>query len=156
MQPEVEVKKTTKGVIKTSKPANGTEERKVIFTHRIERKVKVDLTEKDRQLFKNLVIHCEILHDGKPIDEYFKNKVVEFGGRLVDRLYKNVTHLIWSNGKPKTLVKALELGIKVVTPLWLEQCISELELANEAEFAPSNLRDIQNKQNAKQMKTLAE
>jgi hypothetical protein len=132
----------------------GQEEHKEIFEHRKERKVKVDLTDKDKQLFKNLVFYFEILHEGKPIGEYFKNKVLEFGGRLVEKLSKNVTHVVWGDGKPKTLIKAQDMGIKIITPLWLEHCISELELTDEAKFSPAHMRDMQHKQNAKAMKTL--
>ena len=93
---EVDLKKATKGVIKQSKPAG--EEQKVIFTHRIERRVKIDPTEKDRTLFKNLTFFFEILHDGKSIDGYFKTKTLELGGRVIERLTKNATHLVWSQG----------------------------------------------------------
>lgn len=139
MQPtEAEPKK---GLIKP-KPTEPVEEQKVIFSHRIERKVKVDLTEKDRQLFKSLVFRFEVMHDGKSIDEHWRNKVVEFGGRVSDVLGKHVTHLVWSNGKPKTITKAIEYGAKVVTPLWLEHCITELELADEAKFAPTKMQQV--------------
>lgn len=104
----------------------------MIFNHRIERKVKIDPTDKDKTLFKNLVFYFEILHDGKSIDGYFKNKALELGGRVIERLGKTVTHVVWSQGKTKTLIKAQELGIKIVSPLWFEKSIQELELADEA------------------------
>ena len=68
----------------------------MIFNHRIERRVKIDPTDKDKNLFKNLVFCFEILHDGKSIDGYFKSKALELGGRVIERLTKTVTHLVWS------------------------------------------------------------
>lgn len=85
--------------------------------------MKIDPTEKDKTLFKNLIFYFEILHDGKSIDGYFKNKALELGGRVIERMGKTVTHLVWSQGNTKTLIKAQELGIKIVSPLWFEKCI---------------------------------
>jgi hypothetical protein len=114
----------------------------VIFNHRIERRVKIDPTDKDKFLFKNLVFYFEILHDGKTIDGYFKNRALEFGGRVLNKLVKTVTHLVWSGGTQKTLIKAQELDIKIVSPLWFEKCIQDLELADEASYGPPNLKEL--------------
>jgi NAD-dependent DNA ligase len=76
------------------------------------------------------VFFFEIMHQGKAIDGYFRQQTVQMGGKVADKLSKSVTHLIWSDGKIKTLSKAQELQLKIVTPLWFEACVNDCELAD--------------------------
>lgn len=108
--------------------------------------------EKDKTLFKNMVFYIEIYHEGKPHDEYFKNKVLEHGGKLSLNFSKNVTHLVWSQGRSKLILKGVELNIKIVSPLWLEECLKEMTIADESKFIPAYLDEKQAKANQKNMK----
>ena len=54
---------------------------------------------------KGMVFYLEIYLNGKPSDEHFKNNILELGGRITPRLGNHVTHMIWSDGKPQTLLR---------------------------------------------------
>lgn len=46
------------------------------------------------------------------------------GGKVSRRLGKHVTHLVWSQGRPKTLKKAQEYeGIKIISTLWFQETL---------------------------------
>ena len=70
-------------------------------------------------LFAGKVFYLEIFFDGKVAHEYFEKLIREHGGKLSRRLGKHVTHLVWSEGRKKTLRKALEFdSIYVISTLW--------------------------------------
>ena len=109
--------------MKQSKPrVDEAEKPPVVFASRIEPKVTMKASDKDKVMFKSFTFFFDIQYEGKPHDEYFKNKALEYGGKVSGRLAKNVTHVVWSQGKNKTLIKATELELRIVTPLWLEEC----------------------------------
>jgi hypothetical protein len=54
-------------------------------------------------------------------------------------LSKSVTHLIWANGKLLTLLKAHEMKVQIVSPLWLKACAKANEVLDEELYRPSNL-----------------
>jgi hypothetical protein len=56
---------------------------------------------------------------------------------LTKSLAKKTTHLIWKDGRKKSLLKAFEQGIKIVTPLWLQTSLNEQRMMKESEFAPN-------------------
>ena len=60
---------------------------------------------KDENLFKGMFFYLEVFLNGKQSDEYFKNNILELGGRITARLGGHVTHMVWSEGKPRTLLK---------------------------------------------------
>ena len=108
--------------MKQSKPrVDEAEKPPVVFASRIEPKVTMKASDKDKVMFKSFTFFFDIQYEGKPHDEYFKNKALEYGGKVSGRLAKNVTHVVWSQGKNKTLIKATELEWRIVTPLWLEE-----------------------------------
>lgn len=94
------------------------------------------------------------MHEGKPLDTSFNQQALAYGGKVSEKLTNNVTHLIWSDGRIKTVNKAQEMNIKIVSPLWFERCLNELELADESKFLPTVIRDKQDKFNIKSMKSL--
>ena len=54
-----------------------------------------------------------------------------------------MTHLVWSQGRPKTLVKAREYeGIKIVSTLWLQVAFNEMKVADENTFKPIGMEQI--------------
>jgi hypothetical protein len=65
-----------------------------------------------------------------------------------------VTHVVWSEGKNKTLIKATELDLSIVTPLWMEECFQEGALVDEAKFLPPKMDEIVLKANNPIMKTI--
>lgn len=65
------------------------------------------------------------------------------GGKVSRRLGKHVTHLVWSQGRPKTLKKAQEYeGIKIISTLWFQETLREMKLADESHHKPSALEEI--------------
>ena len=63
------------------------------------------------------------------------------GGRVLKALGKSATHFIWSNGKLRSLLKANELGLQIVSPLWLKACTDQGKAVPEDEYRPSNLQE---------------
>ena len=99
---------------------------------------------KDPNLMKGLVFYLEIYCNGKQTDEYFKNNIMELGGRITPRLGSHVTHMIWSDGKPKTLLRVSQqyTHINIVSTLWFTKCFEEMRLADEANFLPPRYNQI--------------
>ena len=76
------------------------------------------------ELFKGLVFFLEIYTNGQLADSFFSNTVVDHGGKISRRMGKHITHLVWSEGRHKTLKKALELGnISVISTLWFQESL---------------------------------
>lgn len=63
------------------------------------------------------------------------------GGKVLKHMGKSATHFIWSNGKLKSLLKAQELGLQIVSPLWLKACTDQGKAVPEDDFRPSNLKE---------------
>ena len=91
-------------------------------------------------LFKGKVFYLEIFSDGNSMDSAFKSKIEELGGKVVKRLGPNVTHLVWSHGTDKMLMKAIQHeNIKIVSTLWLTACEREMMIVEEEKHKPANL-----------------
>ena len=91
-------------------------------------------------LFKNLKFYLEIQLKGEPHEEPFVILVNKGGGKVFKSLTKNITHLVWSEGNFKTLLKASELeSVQIVSPLWVEACIKHEKIVAEDEFRPPGL-----------------
>ena len=91
------------------------------------------------ELLKSLTFYLEIRLDGQPQEEAFQETIEQLGGRVLKRLQNTVSHVIWVNGRLQTLAKAKEMGMKIVSPLWLEACITKNRLVPEDQFRPSNM-----------------
>jgi hypothetical protein len=61
--------------------------------------------------FKNLVFYLDIILEGESQESAFTSLIIEAGGRIIKNLGASATHLIWSNGKIKSISKASELKI---------------------------------------------
>lgn len=73
----------------------------------------------DHSLFKGLVFYLEIFQDGKSASDFFQQMISDFGGKVSRRLGGNVTHLVWANGRQKTLQKMGQYpNMKIVSVLW--------------------------------------
>ena len=77
-------------------------------------------------MLKGLVFFLDINHDGNSMNATFTTKIEELGGKISKRLDKQVTHLVWGQGKIDTLGKALQFeNIKIISTLWLKDCENE-------------------------------
>lgn len=63
------------------------------------------------------------------------------GGRVLKALGKSATHFIWANGKLRNLLKASDLGLQIVSPLWLKACTEQGKAVEEEEFRPSDFAE---------------
>jgi NAD-dependent DNA ligase len=72
-----------------------------------------------KQIFAGMVFFVEIFQDGASMFDLFLDQIQKMGGKLTKTIGKKTTHLIWKDGRLKSLLKAHDLGIKIVTPLWL-------------------------------------
>lgn len=73
--------------------------------------------------------------------DLFSELILKHGGKISKTLCKRTTHLVWSNGMHKTLLKATELGIKIVTPLWLKICQEGAILVDDNDYQPRGLEE---------------
>ena len=79
------------------------------------------------ELFKGLTFFLEIFHNGQSQHSFFEKAIIDHGGKVSRRLGKHVTHLVWSDGRTKTLNKALELeDISIISTLWFQETLEEL------------------------------
>ena len=51
------------------------------------------------------------------------------GGKVLKNLGKSATHLVWANGKLKTLLKASELNLQIVSPLGSKHAPNKIKLS---------------------------
>lgn len=63
------------------------------------------------------------------------------GGKVLKNMGKSATHLVWANGKLKTLLKASELNLQIVSPLWIKACTEQDKLVSENGYRPSKLEE---------------
>ncbi|XP_065843207.1 microcephalin-like isoform X2 [Oscarella lobularis] len=61
-------------------------------------------------------------------------QVEKLGGKAVNRIRKDVTHLIFQDGKPHVLEKAEMKKIHIVSVMWLENCRLSGERVSEAKY----------------------
>lgn len=91
-------------------------------------------------LLKGLIFYLEVFTNGEAADNFFKKAIAEHGGKISRRLGKHVTHLVWSDGRTKTLTRALDYEqIKIVSTLWFKDTLENQKLANEEQYRPSAL-----------------
>ena len=111
--------------------------------------------ELNKDLFKGMTFCVDIQLDGESKDEMFKNTITELGGKLSKVMNKYVTHLLWSSGRLRTLSRAVELDdVKIVTPLWLKDCVEAMKLFDEVGYQPSNLEENIRAANDEQIKEI--
>ena len=91
--------------------------------------------EDNPKLFKGLFFYLDIFTNGERADSFFTKSVLDHGGKISGRLGKHITHLVWSEGRVKTLKKALEFeDIKIISTLWFQESLNEQKLSDEADF----------------------
>jgi len=61
--------------------------------------------------FKNMVFYLDIILEGESQESAFTSLIIEAGGKIIKNLSASATHLVWSNGKIKSISKATELKI---------------------------------------------
>ena len=108
------------------------------------REYKSGSVEDDLELFKGKTFYLDIYTNGNSADTFFYNSVLNHGGKISRRLGRHVTHLVWSEGRPKTISKALEFeDIKIISTLWFQETLKKQKLADEAEFKPIALTKME-------------
>lgn len=90
-------------------------------------------------IFHPVKAYLEIKLDGQSQEQAFSDQIEQFGGRCLKVLVKSATHVVWSNGKLQTLLKASEMAIQIVSPLWIKACLEQGKLLDEDAYRPSNL-----------------
>lgn len=95
----------------------------------------------NESLFASMTFYLEIYHKGENKNAIFESSIVEHGGKVSKRMGKNVTHLIWSGGKLKTLDKAIQHSIHAISPLWLKESLENLKCLPESDFRPYAYQD---------------
>lgn len=85
-------------------------------------KEKEALNESDSKLYEGLIFQLEVFQDEISMFDLFSEQIIRYGGKITKLIGKRTTHLVWSNGRLKSLLKAQEMNIQIVNPLWLKSC----------------------------------
>ena len=81
--------------------------------------------EENKELFKGFSFYLDIANEeGKNLNECFAQRIASLGGKVSKRVYRNVTHVVWSHGKMETLGKIIPYdNIKIVSTIWVRDCM---------------------------------
>lgn len=69
----------------------------------------------------------------------FADTVTMNGGKVSKSICKKTTHMVWKDGKLRSLLAAHDSNIKIVTPLWIKDSLADEKVKNECNYQPNNL-----------------
>ncbi len=109
-------------------------------------------------MFKQLCFCLDIRHDGINHENPFTKVIIEHAGKVCKSLGKNCTHLVWANGRTNAPIKAAEMGIVVVSPLWLTACLEAGCLVETSLYPAQQTRALKRQQpaDAQEVKVVSE
>ncbi|ORZ01495.1 hypothetical protein BCR43DRAFT_487021 [Syncephalastrum racemosum] len=88
------------------------------------------------QILKGVVACLDIrTEDGDDVSQNFEHALHSMGAKTRKTIADSVTHLVFKNGSPATLRKALGKKIHVVNLLWITRCKREGRRFDESNFA---------------------
>lgn len=85
---------------------------------------------------KDKSVFLEIFNEMDNISYAFHPLVESLGGVVAPKFTKKVQYLVWKRGREWVWRKAHKYGIPIVTPLWLDACDGEPQLADPLRYSP--------------------
>lgn len=85
---------------------------------------------------KDKLVFLEIFNEMDNISYAFYPLVTSLGGLVASKFTKKVQFLVWKRGRERVWRKACKYEIPIVTPLWLDACDGEPQLADPLRYAP--------------------
>ncbi|XP_014388512.1 PREDICTED: microcephalin [Myotis brandtii] len=92
---------------------------------------------------KDVVAYVEVwsANGTENYSKTFTNQLVEMGAKVSKTFNKQVTHVVFKDGYPRTWDKARERGVKLVSVLWVEKCRTAGAHVDEALFPAANTHE---------------
>ncbi|KAE8750975.1 hypothetical protein FOCC_FOCC002403 [Frankliniella occidentalis] len=76
------------------------------------------------------------------------------GATVVEKMNKEVTHVIFNEGSSATLRQARKQGCHLVSVLWIDECIELTAVAPENKHPPLNMHLYEESQNIKKYRVI--
>jgi len=92
-------------------------------------------------LFDNLVFFVEVMSGRYNISNITEKKIVEYGGSCVKKLYKRVTHVIFTFGTRVNYLKAKKLGVPILSETFVTECIKAGKIVAASQYPSINIED---------------
>ncbi|XP_033123690.1 microcephalin-like [Anneissia japonica] len=88
----------------------------------------------DDRVLKDVIAYVEVRCGFENRSKGVAKQLEILGAKVSTRLTKEVTHVIWKDGKPSTHERALKWGKHVVSVLWVDSCRENQEQVAESLF----------------------
>lgn len=94
-------------------------------------------------VLKDVVAYVEVwsANGTENYSKAFGNQLVDMGAKVSKTFNKEVTHVVFKDGYPKTWDKAQKRGVKLVSVLWVEKCRTAGMHVDESLFPATNTRE---------------
>ena len=96
------------------------------------------------ELFKDCIFYVEIRTERDNRSLGIKQKIIDMGAAVNDKLYVNTTHCIFKDGLVSSYQLAKRRNIPVVSLLWIEECKKYMRLVNTNKFKIYNSERYEN------------
>lgn len=85
-------------------------------------------------LMRDVCAFIEVRVGTEDVSSTFENLMTRLGATVRRYLGPSVTHVVFREGRVSTRKRALQLGIPIVGPLWVEECLAQDRLASPERF----------------------
>ena len=105
-------------------------------------------------LLQGVVAYVEVRSGHDNLSRGVKTQLRNLGATVVEKLTKNVTHVVFNEGLPSTYKKAKKFKCHLVSVLWIGACKEELTVVSEAGYPPIGQQIYENPLSIKNFKKL--
>lgn len=85
-------------------------------------------------LMRDVCAFIEVRVGTEDVSSTFESLMTRLGATVRRYLGPSVTHVVFREGRVSTRKRALQLGIPIVGPLWVEECLAQDRLASPERF----------------------
>lgn len=85
---------------------------------------------------RDVCAFIEVRVGTEDVSSAFESLMTRLGATVRRHLGPSVTHVVFREGRVSTRNRALQLGIPIVGPLWVEECLAQGALASPERFPP--------------------
>ncbi|XP_026273882.1 uncharacterized protein LOC113203413 isoform X1 [Frankliniella occidentalis] len=105
-------------------------------------------------VLKGVVAYVEVRsgHDNRSMG--VRTQLRALGATVVEKMNKEVTHVIFNEGSSATLRQARKQGCHLVSVLWIDECIELTAVAPENKHPPLNMHLYEESQNIKKYRKM--
>ncbi|XP_071965258.1 microcephalin-like [Antedon mediterranea] len=88
----------------------------------------------DDRVLKDVLAYVEVRCGFENRSKAVSKQLELLGANISNRLTKEVTHVIWKDGKPSTYERAVKWGIHILSVLWVDSCRQNQQHVAESLF----------------------